>query len=211
MHTIPGLICKLLFLPIALSLTVFAVAYAADAPWVLEEDEGGIQIYTRPVLDSPFVEVKASALINAPIAHVALVMGNGESCSEWRAMCQSSEVLRTTSDAESYVYMVLDMPWPLSDRDMVIHSIVQIDAPAKSVTVQLQSASSEHPEQDYVRAITNGQYQLKALGDEQVEFTYIMHTDLGGNLSADIINPRVTASTYEDVRRLQTLAEASRK
>ena len=105
-------------------------------------------------------------------------------------MCKSSEVLDGASDTERYVYMVLDMPWPVADRDMVIHSIADIDVAAKTVTVQLQSASSERPEQDYVRAITNGQYQIKALAEEQVELTYIIHTDLGGDLSAELINPR---------------------
>lgn len=34
-----------------------------------------------------------------------------------------------------------------------------------------------------------------------------MHTDLGGDLSADLINPRVVASTYDDIKQLQVLAE----
>jgi len=134
-------------------------------------------------------------------------MGDGDGCVEWRVMCKSSEVLSVPSDTERYVYMVLDMPWPVADRDMVMHSIANIDTAAKTVTVQLQNASSEHPEQDYVRAVSNGQYQIQALGEEQVEFTYIMHTDLGGDLSADLINPRVVESTYADMKKLQVLAE----
>lgn len=190
-----------------LSLAVCAIANAAGTPWSLEQDEGGIQIHTRDVAGSPFLEVKATALINASVAHVAAVMGDGEGCSEWRAMCKSSELLGTTSDTERTVYMVLDLPWPISDRDMVIHSIVDIDVAAQTVSVKLQSTSEELQEKNYVRAITNGQYQIKALGEDQVELTYIMHTDLGGDLSADLINPRVTASTYDDIKRLQTLAE----
>lgn len=206
-YKLPEMIRKTLSLTVALSLAVSAVAYATGASWALEQDEGGIQVYTRAVANSPFLEVKATALINAPVAHLAAIMGDGEGCSEWRAMCKSSQVLGTASDTERDVYMVLDLPWPVSDRDMVIHSIIDIDAAAKTVTVQLQSASSKHPLQDYVRATTNGEYQIKARGEEQSELTYIMHTDLGGDLSADLINPRVTASTYKDVRRLQELAE----
>lgn len=207
MYKLPDAIRKTLSLLTVLSLTVCAIANATGTPWALEQDEGGIQIYTRDVAGSPFLEVKATALINASIAHVAAVMGDGEGCSEWRKMCKSSELLGTASDTERTVYMVLDLPWPVSDRDMVIHSIVDIDIATQTVTVQLQSASEEHQGKDYVRAITNGHYQIKALDEEQVELTYVMHTDLGGDLSADLINPRVTASTYEDIKRLQTLAE----
>ena len=207
MYKLPDVIRKTLSLIIVLSPAVCAVAYATGTPWALEQDEGRIQIHTRDVAGSPFLEVKATALINAPIAHVAAVMGDGEGCSAWRAMCKSSELLGTTSDTERTVYMVLDLPWPISDRDMVIHSVVDIDLEAQTVTVEMQSASEKHQAQNYVRAITNGQYQIKALDEEQVVLTYIMHTDLGGDLSADLVNPRVTASTYEDIKRLQALAE----
>ena len=207
MHKLPGVLLKTRSLLAALLLLPCSLAWATDSPWALEQDEGSIQIYTRPVAGSPFLEVKATALIHAPIAHVAAVMGDGEGCSEWRAMCKSSEVLGTATDTERTIYMVLDMPWPVSDRDMVIHSVIDIDRANKTVSVQLEPASSEYPEKDYVRATTAGQYQIKALGEELSELTYIMHADLGGNLSADIINPRVTSSTYEDIKRLQVLAE----
>lgn len=190
-----------------LSLAVSARAFTAQAQWTLAQDEGNIQIYTRPVADSPFLEVKAVVLLNAPIEKVAVAMGDGEGCGEWRAMCKSSKVLSTPSDTERYVYLVLDLPWPLSDRDMVIHSIAHIDIAARTVTVQLEDASSEQPETEHVRAISSGSYQIKAMGDGKAEFTYTLHTDLGGNLSPDMINPRVTASTYDDIKRLQALAE----
>lgn len=206
-QVLPFAACSTLLLGItAWCATAFATD-ASNAEWALQQDDGRIQVFTRPVAGSPFLEVKATALINAPIADIASRMGDGEGCVEWRVMCKSSEVLSVDSDTERNVYMVLDMPWPVADRDMVMRSIADIDTAAKTVTVQLQDASSKYPEQDYVRAVSNGQYQMKALGEEQVEFTYIMHTDLGGDLSADLINPRVVESTYADIKQLQLLAE----
>jgi len=191
----------------ALSLTFSLVASASETEWSLEKEGERIQCYTSPVMGSPFLAVKVTALVNAPIEKVTKSLGTGDACSEWQAMCKSSTVLSTVSDTERYVYTVLDLPWPLSDRDMVVRSIVHIDPEAKTVTVKLESASARHPEQNYVRAESNGQYRIRLINDQQVEFTYVMHTDLGGDLSPDLINPRVSDSTYEDVRRLQVLAE----
>jgi hypothetical protein len=207
LQTLPFAACGTLLMGMTAWCTAALATDASNAEWALQQDDGRIQVFTRPVAGSPFLEVKATALINAPIADIASKMGDGEGCVEWREMCKSSEVLSVPSDTERYVYMVLDMPWPVADRDMVMHSIADVDTAAKTVTVQLQNASSKHPEQDYVRAISNGQYQIHALGEEQVEFTYIMHTDLGGDLSADLINPRVVESTYADMKKLQLLAE----
>ena len=38
-------------------------------------------------------------------------------------------------------------------------------------------------------------------------FTYIMHTDLGGDLPPEAINARLAESTMDDLRRLKALAE----
>jgi hypothetical protein len=192
---------------LTMTLTISPTASTTEAEWTLEKDEGHIQLYTRPVPGSPFLEVKATTLINAPMQKVADAFGYGEGCSDWRALCKSSEVLSTVSDTERYVYLVLDLPWPLSDRDMVIHSIAQVDSASKTATVQLESASSRHPARDYVRAESSGEYTIRSISENQVEFTYIMHTDLGGNLSPEVINPQVASSTFTDIAQLRLLAE----
>jgi hypothetical protein len=189
------------------SLAASSVAVSTEAQWTLEKDQEHIQIYTRPVTGSPFLAVKAVTLINAPIRKVADAFGDGNGCSAWRALCKSSEVLSMVSDTERYVYLVLDLPWPLSDRDMVIHSTTQIDPASKTATVQLESASAKVPAKEYVRAESSGEYTIKVISAEQVEFTYIMHTDLGGDLSPEVINPQVTASTFTDIAQLRLLAE----
>lgn len=194
--------------PLVLMLALAATAtQATEAPWTLAQNDGRIQIFTRPVEGSPFLAVKATAQINAPIADVAAAMGDGNGCVVWRPICKSSEVLGTPSDTERYVRLVVDMPWPVKDRDMVVHSVSHIDADAQTLTVQLQPASDHFPEQDEIRAISTGEYQIKAITDHQVEFTYIMHTDLGGDLPAELVNPQLTASTYDDIARLQALTE----
>lgn len=192
---------------LAVPLQLPGAAQASDVPWKLEREDQGIALYSGPVADSPFLAVKAVAQIDAPAEKVAQLLGDGNGCSAWRAMCKSSEVLSKVSDSESIVYLVLDLPWPVSDRDLVVRSIANIDTQAKTLHVTLESASSEHPVQEYVRAESSGEYELKVIGDTRSEFTYIQHTDIGGDLSPDLINPSMLSSTFDDIRRLQQLAE----
>lgn len=184
-------------------------AAALEAPeWTLDKEGDRIALYTSEVEGSPFLAVKVTATIQASMEKVLMVLGDGNGCSEWRAMCKSSEIVKKVSDQEHYIYMVLDLPWPISDRDLVMHSVAQTDADAKSVTVNLNTASDGHPEQDFVRAESNGHYTVTATGDDLVEFTWIMHTDLRGKLSPRMINPQLTSSTLKDVRSLMDLSES---
>lgn len=192
---------------LALSTLLSAVAWASEADWELQREDGDISVYTRQVDGSPYRAVKATARIGAPVTRVAELMGTGDGCAEWRAMCESSQVIEAVSEHERYVYLVLDLPWPVKDRDMVMHTTTTIDPETSSATVDLESASSRHPQGDLIRAESSGQFLIRALGPDQAEFTYIMHTDLGGDLPAGPVNSRVAEGAFEDLRRLRDLAE----
>lgn len=191
---------------VVLSLLATAVS-AQEAQWALVKESAQVKLYTRSVEGSDYIAVKAVARINAPFLAVTQVMGDGEACSQWRKLCKSSQVFNKQADTERYIYMVLDMPWPLADRDMVIHSQATTNLDNKTLIVDLQPASQSYPMQDYIRAESAGSYQITALSDELMEFSWIMHTHLGGDVSPAMINKRLASTTYEDVMRLVSLAE----
>jgi hypothetical protein len=193
----------------AIALATATATVAEEAPWQLQQQDDDINIYSRPVDGSSYNAIKATVLINAPITHVSKFLGNGNGCAKWRSKCKSSEVLETISEHERYVYAVLDLPWPVTDRDIVLHSKTEFDAETKTATVSLQSTSSRHPAGDYVRAETSGQFVIRAVNEQQVEFTYIMHTELGGNLPASRVNAGLADGAFEDLSRLRQLAEVA--
>jgi len=191
----------------ALTQASAATGQADATQWQLQKRDNQISVYTREVEGSPYLAVKAIALIDAPMARVAQYLGDGDGCSQWRAMCKSSRVIDRPSQRERRVYLVLDFPWPVSDRDVVMHSATDIDPQSRTAKVRLQSDSAQYPEGEYVRAESTGRYILRPVGETQVEFTYIMHTDPGGDLSADMVNSRLTSTTLKDIRRLVQLAQ----
>ena len=205
----PGALVQLTRRILALALISIAAAAngATEHDWELQDEDGTLEVFTREVDASPFLEVMARVQINAPVSRVTKFLGDGNGCAEWRAMCRSSQVLEEVSDEQRYVYLVLDMPWPLTDRDMVIHSQTRLDPDSSSAVVNLRTDSSRHPPGDFVRAESVGQFILRVLPDQQVEFTYIMHTDLGGDLPPEAVNARLAESTMDDLRRLKALAE----
>lgn len=178
-----------------------------DTAWTLQKQAGDIRVYTREIPDSSYLAIKATVLIDAPAARIAELMGDGNGCTKWRSKCRSSRVIEAVSEHERYVHLVLDLPWPASDRDLVLHSVTQVDAPSRTATVSLVSDSSKHPPQKYVRAESRGKFVIRSITEHQIEFTYFMHTDLGGNLPAGSVNAGLVDAAFEDLSRLQKLAE----
>jgi len=196
----PLIACFLSLLPIA--------SHATDEGWTLAKEKDGISVYTREVENSPFLEVKGTVSLNTDVDRVTELMGDGNGCAEWRKTCKSSEVIEERSEAERVIYLVLDLPWPTADRDLVMQTTTQMGSDSRSATVLLVSDSSLHPPQDYVRAESEGKFVIKAIDDTQVDFTYIMHTDLGGNLPPGAVNSQLTNTTLDELVRLRKLAES---
>lgn len=192
---------------ILLALIYSSNAMAREENWQLAKDDNGVSIFTRAVEGSPFLEVKGTVTLNAPFSRVSELMGTGESCAPWRANCKSSQVLEKVSEQERYVYLILDLPWPASDRDLVIHSKTEFDESSRTATVQLNSDSSRHPPQGYVRAESRGRFMITARSTGRVEFTYTMHTELGGNLPPKTVNSRLVEIAFDELTSLRKLAE----
>lgn len=202
---------RLLAAFMAISLSALTLAstprVTADAQWTLAKDKDNIQLYTRPVAGSDFLAIRASTVMAADSDAVAAALGDGDGCSEWRRMCKSSRILEVASEQERLIYMVLDLPWPLSDRDVVMRSITHIDPQSKTAVVKLQSDSGAYPAQKQVRAQCNGQFIIKVLGEKQVEVAYEMHADLGGDISADMVKSRQISATLAEMGALRALVE----
>lgn len=190
------------------AMTAASTTLPGENDWTARKNNQNLQLYTREITGSDFIAVKVTALVNATIEKVADAFGDGDGCSGWQAMCKASTVVEVVSDRERYIHLVLDLPWPLSDRDMIIHSTSTIDPETDSATLHIESAADKIPLQDYVRARSNGRYTVKEVNAEQVELTYVIHTELGGNISPATVNSRLISTTFEDIERLVELAES---
>ena len=197
------------FVLFLLVLIVSPLLAAGEAQWTPALNEDGIQIYTRPVTDSPFAAVKGVLTSGAPLERVVAKLGNDDECAEWRQTCKSTRVLQQVPENERIVYMIIDLPWPLTDRDVVSRISGERSSQTGSLKLHIKSEPDRQPNKEYVRAISNGTFELIPIGANETRFIFTMHSDMGGDLPADRINTRMPESTLEDLRYLRKLAEGS--
>ncbi len=191
-----------------MAMMLTSLNVAADESWVLALDKDQLQIFTKTVPDSPFLAVKGVVKINATLEQVAASLGSDNECAKWRKMCKSTRVLARPGENERIVRMVIDLPWPLADRDAVNRIITERCGETGRVTLLIKSEPELYPDDDYIRAVSDGRFELSPISENATQFTFVMHTDMGGDLPADRINKRMPEATAEDLNRLRMLAEA---
>ena len=133
----------------AIMLTACFRAAAAAEGWKLEGEKDGIISYSRVVEDSKYHAFKATTTIDATMAQIGAVLRDVPNYPEWMAKVKTAEVLKRYSPNDMDVYLILNFPWPTSDRDTVATAKTEInrDLPGTITTTRIME-DPDVPEKD---------------------------------------------------------------
>ncbi len=129
---------------------------SADGWEKIDVTDDGITRYRRSVPGTGIVAFRGEAIMEAPLIRVAAVLDNVEREREWMADLVESYDLERKSDLDRWEYNRTAAPWPVSDRDFVIHTIIDFyRAPVESIVIAMQS--KENPKKPPVPGVVRGE------------------------------------------------------
>jgi len=93
--------------------------------WELKKDKDSIKVYIRNVNEST-KEYRAETIIRSDIDNIFNTITDFDNSYKWMYKLNSSKILKKT-DTLMYVYFVVDMSWPLKNRDLVSDAVIKRD------------------------------------------------------------------------------------
>lgn len=162
---------------------------AVEYPWELRKDQDGIQVHTRKVEGSPILEYKALMIVDVPIDKAIGLFEQDEKMTHWFHQCTVSRLIREETPDRKVLYFVLDLPWPVSDRDAVYQREKKADADGV-ITYNSIALPHELPRKDgfvripYIKSI----WRFRPLKDGRTEVFYQQHGNVGGHIPAALVN-----------------------
>lgn len=175
--------------------------------WEKVKEKNGITVYTRKREGSGFKEFKAVMLIRTSLSSLIALVDDIEASPLWIDTCKEGTLLRRVSPKETYTYTVNDAPWPVRDRDAVVHNIIEQDPQSGVVTIRTTAVPDYIPEKpDLVRVKKIDAYwRFTPLGDGLVELVYNVYNDPGGNLPAWLVNSAAISQPYNTLINLKEI------
>ena len=167
--------------------------------WELRKNENGIAVYTRYAEGSDLKEVRVVSEVNSTLnGCVALIM-DLKNYPNWIYACSEASVLSVVNSQERYQYQVTDVPWPVSDRDVVSYFKIGQDESTKIVTTTNSSDPGRIPEKEgRVRVqYFKTTYKLSPLPNGKVKVEFELYVDPGGNIPAWLINANIVTAPYK--------------
>ena len=182
---------------------------SAGTRWELAKSENGTKVYVRDVLGQTIKSFKGVTIIESNLSTLVAILKDTKAYTRLLHDCKSASLLKEVGLNESYTYIVTNMPWPVKDRDMVVHSLLSQNKETKLVEIKMSATPQlVATKQSKVRIKKmTGRWLLKPLSKDRTQVTYEMNVDPAGSLPKWLVNSisvDIPFYTLDNFRKLST-------
>lgn len=187
----------------------FTALLVAQTQWEMVKNKDGIKVFNRKIEGSKLKEYKGSVMIKASVNDVIKVLSNPSMHDKfiYKAKKGSVEVVKKESNGDLYTYMIIETPWPASNRDIV--TLYHTEAPAKdgSVTITVKAVKNLKPEKSgTVRVVEmKGYWKIVPQPNNIVEVIHQAYSSPGGNVPDALANSASVDAPFDMLENLRKL------
>lgn len=195
-------------------MIALVVSVNAENNWNLIKDKKGIQIYSRPNPGSQIKEFMGTTVMNVGIEVVLGLLRDPGDQPKWMDRCAEGRMVKKFNEFEFIIYNVTDLPWPMSDRDVVIRQSTRVDKKGRVIT-KFSSTPDDATwvprSEETVRMMNlKGSWTLESLDINITKVTYVIKTDIGGSIPkwmANYASRFIPFNTLASIKELVKLPE----
>jgi hypothetical protein len=182
-----------------LVLFVISGTCPAQYKWKLEKQKNGISVYLSDVEKTNFKAVKVECAIAGTFAKLVGLLSNVSQFNSWIYKNKMSKIIRQNTPLDFIYYSETYMPWPLTNRDAIIHLKINTDSLPRFLTI------SGKGEPDFLSRISNkvrvphfkANWKVTMPTSNTIHITYVLEIDPGGNIPAWVSNSFADKGPYE--------------
>lgn len=177
------------FTALSFFLILSMILKAQTPAWRFIKETKGIKVYYREIPNQNLNEVKIQTTFNCNLSTIVEALRDVKSYPEWVYKVVSSKTVKEITSSEVLYYNKLNFPWPLADRDVVIHTkIIQ-----NPVTKEVNSISYAEPgalpqTTDMIRIKEFNSKWSFIPKEGYVVGEYIFRSNPGGNIPLWMVN-----------------------
>lgn len=190
---------------ILIALMPFAL-YAATPEEKLSLYRNNIKVWTYKTEQNPAIQYKAETTFDVPMERAVSLILDVERAPKWVPYMGEAKILsRDDKKGEYTLYMVLDFPFPLKDRDVVVKSKLS-KANNGIIHIKNTALSGIYPEQvgririqQYV-----GEWTFQKIAVDKVRVTTSGYADPAGSIPLSFVNMFVEQQPYQMLIKMKS-------
>lgn len=173
----------------------------------LRKDEDGIKVFTCHVDTSKFKSIISEFDIMCSSEDLIRAVVDISGYTKWQFNTREAKVISRISETEKIYRTVIAAPWPVTDRDMVVHLRISKNENEISITTDSESGIVE-VQPDLVRVpFSHAQWIVTTKNKSQLHVKYKMLIDPGGSVPAWLVNWTCANAPLQSFQNLKAMME----
>jgi len=195
---------KIVFL---LLFSVVAVNAYSQYNWKLSKDQDGIKVYQSETKNSDFKSIKVEYVLQGSYDKLIAVLNDVSRQKDWVYRSKTSHILKRNSPYDCYYYTETSIPWPMSNRDAVVHMIMTKDSLNRFLKITVTGVPNYIPEKSgkvrVPRLLIN--WYVTMPSPTTISIVYTFETNPGGSIPAWMVNMFADKGPYETFKKLAAI------
>jgi len=185
---------------------IFLFAQDTDG-WVFKNQKDGVKVYYRKTSDVH--ELKLVTSLKVSLSGLVTLLSEVDNYPKWGYKVLEAREIKKVSEWETYYYSKLDFPWPLDDRDVVVHSRIEQDPITRKVTSTSVAKPDLLPTQKGVVRMRDA-HTTWTLVPGTGGWTYIeyyIYSNPGGSLPDWLVNMALEVGPRETIKSIRNFVQ----
>lgn len=196
-----------------LLISFFVVSFGAYAQndWQLKKDEDGIRVYTGSTDGSRLKSIKVICELDGSLSQLTALLLDAKAHEDWVYNTRSSYVVKQISPTEQIYYSEIGLPWPMTNRDVVVLMTFQQDASTRVLQVNADAIKGDVGIKKGIVRVSHSSvvWKVTPVSSQKMRVEYVAQADPGGNVPAWIVNAFSTKGPLETFKRLKKLISSN--
>lgn len=170
----------------------------------LKKDEDGIKVFTCEESDSKFKSLKAEfSLRGVTTEQLKTFLMNADNYKNWQYNMVESKALQHINENEMIVRSVINAPWPVTDREMIVHVKISSKTVGQ-MSIHVTTTKYDYPtSKELVRvSFSDARWEVSHLNENDLAINYSLRLDPGGSIPSWLVNMAMAEGPYETFRNL---------
>ncbi len=193
----------ILFVSLVLSLSMSAQT------WNFVKEKDGIKLYTRKDIGKTLKSYKGVTDIHAPAAKIFAMIENVYHTEWWDESLNQIKVIKYEKNRMAQYYLVYDLPWPCTDRDLCVDVTTAYDPVTGGGTITAGPLNGVIPEKKEIVRIKeyHQTWTVKPEGKEMAHVVLEGYVDPAGSIPDWITNMIIVNSPIKAMTNIRQAFE----
>lgn len=194
-------------LTLVLSLCLCGFTGLSQYKWKLSKDKDGIKVFLAENPKSKYKSIRVECTLPGNYDKLIAILTNVDHLKDWVYNTKSSYLIKKITPYDLYYYMETSIPWPMTNRDAVVHLRITRDSLQRFIRVSAISDPLLIPErEDKIRIPrSNVSWHVTMPTKNTISIIYMFEADPGGNLPGWVVNSFADKGPYESFKKLSDI------